>query len=84
MEYLYCYGNKPRSKSIHKYRWIYNNRLLYMEKDETGEEDETKTTMKIPTDLLDEFKHLAIDEKTTVSSLIIESMKLYLKSIKKK
>ena len=36
-----------------------------MEKDEIVEEDETKTSMKIPTDLLDDFKHLAIDEKTT-------------------
>ena len=55
-----------------------------MDKDETVEEDETKTTMKIPTVLLDEFKHLAIDEKTTVTALIVESMKQYLKSIKKK
>ena len=46
--------------------------------------DETKTTMKIPTVLLDEFKHLAIDEKTTVTALIVESMKQYLKYIKKK
>jgi hypothetical protein len=55
-----------------------------MEKDEIVEDDETKTSMKIPTDLLDGFKHLAIDEKTTVTALIIESMKQYLKNIKKK
>ena len=55
-----------------------------MEKDEIAEEDETKTSLKIPTDLLDDFKHLAIDEKTTVTALIIESMKQYLKTIKKK
>ena len=58
--------------------------MLNMDKDETVEEDETKTTMKIPTALLDEFKHLAIDEKTTVTALIVESMKQYLKHIKKK
>ena len=58
--------------------------MLNMDKDEAVEEDDTKTTMKIPTDLLDEFKHLAIDEKTTVTALIVESMKQYLKYIKKK
>ena len=56
-----------------------------METNETIEEDDdTKTTMKIPTELLDDFKHLAIDMKTTVTALIVESMKLYLKDIKKK
>jgi hypothetical protein len=52
--------------------------------DEAIEEDDTKTTMKIPTELLDDFKHMAIDMKTTVTALIVESMKLYLKDIKKK
>ncbi len=46
------------------------------------EDGETKTTMKVPTDLLDDFKHLAIDMKTTVTALIIESMRPYLKEIK--
>jgi hypothetical protein len=55
-----------------------------MEKEEMVEDDETKTTMKIPTDLLDDFKHLAIDLKTTVTALIVESMRLYLKDIQKK
>ena len=55
-----------------------------METSETIEKDDTKTTMKIPTELLDDFKHLAIDMKTTVTALIVESMKLYLKDIKKK
>jgi hypothetical protein len=54
-----------------------------METDETIG-DETKTTVKIPTDLLDDFKHLAIDMKTTVAALIVESMRQYLKNIKKK
>jgi hypothetical protein len=57
---------------------------MYMEKEEMVEDDETKTTMKIPTDLLDDFKHLAIDMKTTVTALIVESMRLYLKDIQKK
>jgi predicted transcriptional regulator len=58
--------------------------MLYMEPDETIGDDETKTTIKIPTDLLDDFKHLAIDMKTTVTALIMESMRQYLKDIKKK
>jgi predicted transcriptional regulator len=57
--------------------------MLYMGNDESVG-DETKTTIKIPTDLLDEFKHLAIDMKTTVTALIIEAMRQYLNSIKKK
>jgi hypothetical protein len=55
-----------------------------METNEIIEEEDTKTTMKIPTELLDDFKHLAIDMKTTVTALIVESMRLYLKEIKKK
>ena len=55
-----------------------------MERDEMVGDDETKTTIKIPTDLLDDFKHLAIDMKTTVTALIVESMRQYLKDIKKK
>lgn len=58
--------------------------MLFMENDEIIEEDETKTTMKIPIDLLDDFKHLAIDMRTTVTALIVESMRQYLKDIKKK
>ena len=58
--------------------------MLHMEPDETIGDDETKTTIKIPTDLLDDFKHLAIDMKTTVTALIMESMRQYLKDIKKK
>jgi hypothetical protein len=33
-------------------------------------------------DLLDEFKHMAIDRKTTVTALFIEAMKQYLKAAK--
>jgi len=38
--------------------------------------DETKTTVAIPTELLYDFIHLAIDMKTTVTGLIVESMRL--------
>ena len=55
-----------------------------MEPDETIAGDEIKTCIKIPTDLLDDFKHLAIDMKTTVTALIVESMRQYLKDIRKK
>ena len=51
-----------------------------METNETV--DESKTTVVIPTELLDDFKHLAIDMKTTVTGLIVESMRLYLKEIR--
>jgi hypothetical protein len=55
-----------------------------METNEMIEDDQAKTTtMKIPIDLLDEFKHLAIDMKTTVTALIVESMRQYLKDIKR-
>jgi hypothetical protein len=55
-----------------------------MEPDEMVGDDETKTTIKIPTYLFYYFKHLAIDIKTTVTALIVESMRRYLKDIKKK
>lgn len=48
-----------------------------------GDDEETRTTLRIPTYLLDEFKHLAIDRKTTVTALFIEAMKQYLKDDKK-
>ena len=79
----YLHGDNPICQGINKYKCAYIQ-TLYMEKDEMIEDDETKTTMKVPTDLLDDFKHLAIDMKTTVTALIIESMRLYLKDIKKR
>jgi hypothetical protein len=54
-----------------------------METNEIVEEDDTKTTMKIPTELLDGFKHLAIDMKTTVTALIVESMSSILKILRR-
>ena len=55
-----------------------------METHEMVEDVESKTTVVLPTELLDDFKHLAIDMKTTVSALIVQSMRQYLKDIKKK
>jgi predicted transcriptional regulator len=51
---------------------------------DTAADGESKTTVIIPTELHDEFRHLAIDMKTTVSALIVQSMKQYLKDITKK
>lgn len=47
------------------------------------EDKESRTSLRLPTDLLDEFKHLAIDRRTTVTALLIEAMKMYLKASKK-
>ena len=52
-----------------------------METNEIIEEDDTKTTMKIPTELLDDFKHLAIDMKTTVTALIVTNYSLVCQKI---
>ena len=67
---------------MHKYNCVYVY-IEWMESDETIG-DETKTTLKVPTDLLDAYKHLAIDMKTTATALIVEAMREYLKDIKKK
>jgi hypothetical protein len=79
---MYLYGERPICQSINKYKYVCIKPC--MEKDEVIEDDETKTTLKVPAELLDDFKHLAIDLKTTVTALIVESMKQYLKEIKKK
>jgi predicted DNA-binding ribbon-helix-helix protein len=44
---------------------------------------QSRTSLRLPEDLLDEFRHLAIDRKTTVTDLLIEAMKMYLKANKK-
>ena len=79
---MYIYDESSICQSIYRYKCAYKKPC--MEKNEMVEDDESKTTMKIPTDLLDDFKHLAIDMKTTVTALIVESMRLYLKDIQKK
>jgi hypothetical protein len=46
---------------------------------ETSDTDDTeKATHRIPTSLLNQFRHLAIDKNTTVTALIIEAMKEYI------
>lgn len=45
---------------------------------------EVKTTLRLQDDLLIELKHLAIDEKTTINSLIIEGIKEVIKKRKSK
>lgn len=46
-------------------------------------EGRERTSVRLPEDLLNEFRHLAIDKKTTVTDLLIEAMKQYLKANKK-
>jgi predicted transcriptional regulator len=42
-----------------------------------------KTSFRLDSDLVDQFAHLAIEKKTTVTALITEAMKQYLKGTKK-
>ena len=46
-------------------------------------EGRERTSVRLPEDLLNEFRHLAIDKKSTVTDLLIEAMKMYLKANKK-
>ena len=57
----------------------------YMTKAEIEAElvDRERTSVRLPEDLLNEFRHLAIDKKSTVTDLLIEAMKMYLKANKK-
>jgi hypothetical protein len=45
-------------------------------------EGRERTFVRLPEDLLNEFRHLAIDRKTTVTELLIAAMKMYLKASK--
>jgi hypothetical protein len=44
---------------------------------------EVKTTLRLPDILLAEFKHLAVDERTSVNRLMIEAMRDKIASKKK-
>jgi metal-responsive CopG/Arc/MetJ family transcriptional regulator len=57
----------------------------YMTKAEIEAElvDRERTSVRLPEDLLNEFRHLSIDKKSTVTDLLIEAMKMYLKANKK-
>lgn len=46
-------------------------------------EGRERTSVRLPEDLLNQFRHLAIDRKSTVTDLLIEAMKQYLKANKK-
>ena len=46
-------------------------------------EGRERTSVRLPEDLLNQFRHLAIDKKSTVTDLLIEAMKQYLKANKK-
>lgn len=46
-------------------------------------EGRERTSIRLPEDLLNQFRHLAIDRKSTVTDLLIEAMKQYLKANKK-
>jgi predicted transcriptional regulator len=39
--------------------------------------DKIKTTLRIPKDLVKNFKHLATDRETNVTTLVIQAMKEY-------
>lgn len=53
------------------------------EDNENEEEGITRTSFKIPLDILNDYKHLAIDKQTTVTELFIDALKQYLRALKK-
>jgi hypothetical protein len=53
------------------------------EVNENEEEGITRTSFKIPLDILNDYKHLAIDKQTTVTELFIDALKQYLRVHKK-
>ena len=59
------------------------NKQLTTASAETELVDRERTSVRLPEDLLNQFRHLAIDKKTTVTDLLVEAMKMYLKANKK-
>ena len=47
-------------------------------------ENVPKTTLKIPSDLMLWYKHLALDRNTTVTELVVEAMRAYRKTLEKR
>ena len=45
---------------------------------------ETKTTLRLPEEILIELKHIAIDDKRTLTDIVVEALKDYLKKRGKK
>ena len=46
-------------------------------------EEKPKTTLRLSPDLVKQFKYIALDRNTTVTALVEEAMRQYLKSAKK-
>jgi hypothetical protein len=59
--------------------WHLNRRMELM----SAVGGEVKTTLRLPDILLAEFKHLAVDERTSVNRLMIEAMRDKIASKKK-
>ena len=45
---------------------------------------ETKTTLRLPDEILTELKHIAIDDKRTLTDIVVEALRDYLKKRGKK
>ena len=62
------------------------NNYMSKQREEVNENEEegiTRTSFKIPLDILNDYKHLAIDKQTTVTELFIDALKQYLRARKK-
>ena len=62
------------------------NNYMSKQREEVNENEEegiTRTSFKIPLDILNDYKHLAIDKQTTVTELFIDALKQYLRALKK-
>ncbi len=56
---------------------------LIMKEEEQEEEGISKTTIRLPDEMLRELKHLAIDDRKTLTELVTEALSDYLKKRKK-
>ena len=65
--------------------WHMNNYMSKQREEDNENEEEgiTRTSFKIPLDILNDYKHLAIDKQTTVTELFIDALKQYLRALKK-
>ena len=45
---------------------------------------ETKTTLRLPEEIMTELKHIAIDDKRTLTEIVVEALRDYLKKRGKK
>ena len=62
------------------------NNYMSKQREEVNKNEEegiTRTSFKIPLDILNDYKHLAIDKQTTVTELFIDALKQYLRARKK-